>query len=285
MINVKYIDMHIHTNNSDGECSTKKIVKLIRKNNVKTFSITDHDCINSCLEISNILPNSLEFYNGVEISSEYKKIGMHILGYDFTVTDCMMELVTRIQNDRKQRSLELIEMLAKNYGIIIPDDMIQDILSHQVVGRPHVVEALYKLGYGNSNKEIFNKYFKNYNSKTKYRVNIEEVIRVIKASNGIVVLAHPKEIENRHHIDISSIALKLVELGIDGIEAYNSIHYEEDTRRYLEIADKYNLLISGGSDYHGSFTKPDVELGKLTKEKLMVKELTLVDYLRKRNEK
>ena len=283
MKNNEYMDMHIHTNNSDGEHSVSEIIELIKENNIKTFSITDHDSINSCVEINNLSLDSLEYYNGVEISSEYKKMGMHILGYDFDVTKEMIELVNKIQSNRKKRSLELIEMLANDYQIIIPDNMIQTILNYQVVGRPHIIEALYKLGYGSSNKEIFNKYLKNYTSKTKYRVELEEVIKIIKKSNGVVILAHPKEIEERHHIDISSITHELVDLGIDGIEVYNTIHYEDDTKRYLEIAGEHNLLISGGSDYHGEFTKPDVELGKLTKERIMIKELTLVDYLRRRD--
>lgn len=283
MENKKNMDMHIHTNYSDGEHSIWEIVELIQNNNIGTFSITDHDSICSCMEIKKYLPDYLEFYNGVEISSEYQKMGMHILGYDFDITTEIEELVNSIQMNRKKRCLELIDMLASKYEIIIPDEEIQVILNHSVVGRPHIVEALYKLGYGNSNPEIFNRYFKGYTSQTSYRAKLEKVIKIIHQSNGIVVLAHPKEIENRYYIDIDGILPALVSLGIDGIEVYNSIHSEEDANRYLELANQYQLFVSGGSDYHGKFTKPDVELGKVTKDKKMVKELTLVDCLRKRN--
>jgi len=174
-------------------------------------------------------------------------------------------------------------MLYQRYGISFPDEMIDEILSHKVVGKPHIIKALHDLGFGASHREIYDRYFKEYNSKTKYKVNIEEAVKVIKESNGIVILAHPKEIELRHKIDFESILPGLIEEGIDGIEVYNNIHNSSDVKRYLKLASKNNLLISGGSDYHGPFAKCDVILGGVTREKINIKELSLVDELRKRN--
>ena len=285
MENNKLIDMHIHTVNSDGEYQVEEIVEMIRENDIGIFSITDHDDIESINQIRNVNLDGLEFYSGVEISSEYNHIGMHILGYDFQHIKEMKSLVNKVQLNRKKRCLELIEMLSKEYGITITDDLTRDILRHNVVGRPHVVQALYKLGYGKNNREIFDRYFKNYTSKTKYRVNAKEVVETIKKANGLVIIAHPKEIEKRHHITFDTILPDLIELGIDGIEVYNSIHGLEDMERYKSLAQEYNLLISGGSDYHGPFVKPDVVLGGVSKEKSTIKKLSLVDELRRRNNK
>lgn len=282
MENNKLIDMHIHTSNSDGQYKVEEIVDKVKENNIGIFSITDHDDIESTTKIQKLDLDGLEFYNGVEISSKYQNIGVHILGYDFIPTIEMKELLDSIQKNRKKRSLELIDMLFQVYGISIPDDLIQEILNHKVVGKPHVVEALYKLGYGSGHREIFDHYLKGYTSKTKYKVNIKEAVEVIKKSNGIVILAHPKEIENRHHITIESILPNIIEEGIDGIEVYNNIHSLDDIERYLELANKYNLLVSGGSDYHGPFVKPNVMLGGVSKERINIKELSLIDELRKR---
>lgn len=286
MIKNGVMDMHIHTTNSDGEYTVDQIIKRIKEENIGTFSITDHDNVNSYYEIKNLELGSLEYYNGVEISSIYQNYGMHILGYDFKPTKELLELLKGIEQSRKLRFLEMVEMLNQNYGIEIEENEINEVIeNHHLIGKPHMVNLLYQLGYGENNKEIYNRYLKGYKSKTQYRVELEKVIDTMKKSNGIVILAHPKEIEKEYHIDIEEILEDLVKKGIDGIEVYNSIHFLEDTKRYLELAKRYHLLISGGSDYHGPFTKPEVELGKVSKEKIQVKELSLVKELRRRNQK
>ena len=286
MIKSGVMDMHIHTTNSDGEYTVRQIVEKIKNTNIETFSITDHDNIHSCLEIKNLELEELEYYSGVEISSIYKNYGMHILGYDFKMEKDLIKLLKGIEESRKQRFLEMIQMLEQKYEIKIEESRIQEIIKkHQLLGKPHITNLLYQLEYGKNSKDIYDKYLKGYKSKRKYRVNLDEVVKAIKNSNGIVVLAHPKEIEREYHIDIKEILGDLVKIGIDGIEVYNSIHSLEDIKRYLELANRYHLLVSGGSDYHGLFTKPDVELGYISKEKIQVEELSLVKELRRRNEK
>ena len=268
------MDMHIHTTNSDGEYTVKQIIEKLKQSNVGTFSITDHDNIDSYFKIKNLELGSLEYYSGVEISSIYKGYSMHILGYDFKLTGGLLELLKGIEKRRKVRFLEMVEMLYQNYQIKISKEEIEKTLEkHCLIGKPHIVSLLYQLGYGENNKEIYQKYLKGYKSKTGYRVELDKVISTIKKSNGLVVLAHPKEIEKEYHIDIGEILGDLVKIGIDGIEVYNSIHSLEEVKKYLQLAEYYHLFISGGSDYHGPFTKPEVELGKVSKEKMQVKEL------------
>lgn len=180
----------------------------------------------------------------------------------------------------------MIEMLDKKYRIKIEESKVKEVIeSHHLIGKPHIVHLLYQLGYGENNKEIYHKYLKGYQSKTQYRVELEKVIEVMKEANGLVVLAHPKKIEDEYHIDIEEIIEDFVQLGVDGIEVYHSIHSLEDIKRYLALAKKYHLLVSGGSDYHGLFVKPDVELGYVSKEKIQVKDLSLVKELRRRNQR
>lgn len=283
MMHDSIVDMHIHTINSDGEYSLKQIVEKIKGKDIQTFSITDHDNIDSCLEIKNLELGDMEYYRGVEISSICHHYGVHILGYDFYSTDELVNLLTTIREARKLRFMEMVEMLYKKYGILIADNQVNKVIeNYSLIGKPHVTNLLYQLGYGENSQAIYCQYLKGYKSKIQYRVELKEVIQTIKNARGLVVLAHPKEIEKEYHIDIKDIIEDLVIEGVDGIEVYHSIHSLEDTKRYLELAKEYELLVSGGSDYHGPFTKPNVELGDTSIGRIRIKELSLIDELRRR---
>jgi predicted metal-dependent phosphoesterase TrpH len=283
--NNSLIDLHIHTNNSDGELTTKDIIKKIKGKGITTFSITDHDNIDSCEEVKEEEIDGLYYIKGIEISSILSNYNMHILGYD-SKGECLeiQNIITSITNSRKQRILEMIDILKHKYNIEFSQNDILDTLNKKgSVGKAHIIELLYKYGYGNNNKDIYLKYLKGIKSEIKYRVESEKTIDCIKKSNGIAILAHPKEIENDYHIDVESIIKHLIQMVLDGIEVYNSLHSIEDIKRYLEIAKKYNLLISGGSDYHGIFTKPSVEIGNVSQEKINIKTLSLVDHIKNRH--
>jgi predicted metal-dependent phosphoesterase TrpH len=285
MKDMNLIDLHIHTNNSDGEFSTKDIINMLKDSNVTTFSITDHDNINSCQEVINENINGLYYIRGIENSALFKNYNMHILGYDIN-DNCynMQKIISVIQKSRNLRILEIIKILKDKYNIEFESNTINEVLNRTgTVGKAHVIELLYKYGYGNSNVEIYKKYLKDLKTEINYRTDAEKVIEAIKRDNGIAVLAHPKEIENEYHIDIEMIIKNLINIGLDGIEVYNSLHNLEDIKKYLDIAKKYNLLISGGSDYHGIFTKPNVELGNVSQEKIKIKSLSLVEYIRIRH--
>jgi predicted metal-dependent phosphoesterase TrpH len=285
MKDMNLIDLHIHTNNSDGEFSTKDIINMLKDSNVTTFSITDHDNINSCQEVINENINGLYYIRGIENSALFKNYNMHILGYDIN-DNCynMQKIISVIQKSRNSRILEIIKILKDKYNIEFESNTINEVLNRTgTVGKAHVIELLYKYGYGNSNVEIYKKYLKDLKTEINYRTDAEKVIEAIKRDNGIAVLAHPKEIENEYHIDIEMIIKNLINIGLDGIEVYNSLHNLEDIKKYLDIAKKYNLLISGGSDYHGIFTKPNVELGNVSQEKIKIKSLSLVEYIRIRH--
>lgn len=278
----KYIDMHIHSTYSDGELTIEELIKNIIDNNVSTFSITDHDSIESSHKISKMEVGELNYISGVEVSSAINNYNIHLLGYDYNGNTIAMEkLFDDIAFKRRQRIVDILEYLYKKHNIKILDNDLENMLSNaNVIGKPHVIELLSRYGYGNSNHEIYIKYLKEYKSKINYRADINDSIKAIKEANGIVILAHPKEIENEYNVDINDIIIDLIKKGIDGIEVYNSLHNLNDIKRYLETAKKYDLLISGGSDYHGTFTKPTVKIGSLSQENCNVKKLSLIDKLK-----
>ena len=123
-------------------------------------------------------------------------------------------------------------------------------------------------GYGKK-QEIYEKYLSNIEGIKTHRSNIENITEIIKDANGISILAHPKEIEKDYKINIENIIEDFIEKGINGIEVYNSIHDLQDVKRYILLAKKYNLLITGGSDFHGA-SHPERTLGTTTQEKIKI---------------
>lgn len=286
MYNEKYMDMHIHTELSDGDIECKQLPSTLLSKGIGVFSVTDHDCIDSYNELVNTNLGQLEYYPGVEISSIYKGIKMHILAYDFNPQDEeLVSLLQQVQLMRRKRFEAMLNNMNVNMGIKFDSRIINQVETKcKSLGSANVLALLTKSGYNAPKSLLYQMYIKPSNPHIKYRIQCEEIIRIIKKAGGILVLAHPYEIEReKPSINIESTISELLGLGIDGIEVYNSLHNEEMARKYLNIAHQYNALISGGSDYHGPFVKPNVELGGVTKENSKIKALSLVDELRRRN--
>lgn len=147
------------------------------------------------------------------------------------------------------------------------------------MGRVDIAKLCLKYGYVNNVKDAFNKYLIDAYNKTRLvrkRISYQECLDLIINSNGIPVLAHPKslELDNKEFLILIK---KMIECGLMGIEVYHPSHTQEEIKYYEEIALKYNLLIGGGSDFHGNIVKPNNDLGMMK-----IKSLSLVDYLEKR---
>lgn len=265
------VDMHIHTNNSDGQYSTLEILEMLKQKNIQLFSITDHDNVNSCIELEKIqLPEHIKNISGIEFSSINNKYNCHILGYDidYKNTKLIKECET-IKQRRVNKIKTIINYLEYTHNIYLSEEE-QTLLFNKkgTIGRFDLCKILIEKGYGNK-KEIYDKYLSNIEGIKTHRSNIEDITKIINDANGISILAHPKEIEEDYKINIEDIIEDFIEKGINGIEAYNSIHTLKDTKRYLLLAQKYNLLITGGSDFHGA-SHPERIIGTTTKEKIKI---------------
>lgn len=274
--------MHIHTINSDGECSCYDIVEKLEKEEVGVCSITDHDVLINADEIK--LFKNLEFYTGVEISSLACGKRIHLLGYDFDNSNVKLRnLLANIQEKRREYFVEMAEFIEKKYNIQIPKELVFQLLdTHHVIGKPHLVSLLYYLGYGTTNKEIYDKYFKGISTSVTYNQESSLVIDTVHQAGGLVILAHPFEYEKKYKLQLTPLLQELIPLGLDGIEVFHSSHSQEKIEEYYSETLKNNLIVSCGSDYHGTFTKPDVILGNCSKEKQKIKTISLVDELRRR---
>lgn len=287
----RLIDMHIHSNYSDGEYSPNELIAMANDACIKTIAITDHDSINGIKQIDweqDIIKNGdIEVYNGIELSAKVTKGSMHILGYDFDVNNSQLnEKMSELRDNSLSSVLSTMEQIKRDFGIRFKYDDIRDLINaNHNLGRPDLARLCVKYSYAKTVDEAFEKYLEpSYETVRKLGcrkgITYQECIFLIKNSNGIPVLAHPKTLKLGKN-ELISLLESMIECGLLGIEVYHSSHSEEEIEFYLELADKYDLLISGGSDYHGPNTKPNIKLGT-GEGNLKIKKLSLVDELHRR---
>lgn len=257
-------DLHLHTSYSDGEHSLKIVLNKVKENDLRFFSITDHDSVDSIKEIKNYDLGTTKYIKGVEISSILDgKYKLHILGYNIDENNIKLnDVILKLKEARKKRFSELADYIEENYSLKIDKKDIEKVIENvNIPGKPHLAELMIKYGYVNSVEEAFKKYLENAKTKTSNRMDAKIVIEAIKDAGGIAIWAHPKKVEKKYNIHFEELMPRLLELGLDGIEPFNSLHTYEESIKYLKYAKEHNLITSGGSDYHGENVKPDVKMG------------------------
>ena len=267
------IDLHVHTNFSDGTDSPEDIIKKAEIIGLNTIAITDHETIDG---LSKVKESKVNIISGVEISAKWKKIkvnnnesGIHVLFYFVKPKTDLHDLLKKIRDEKKLRNLEIINKL-KNLDIELDIEEIQK-NENQVLGRPHIAKLMVDGGYVDSITEAFNRFLGN--GKPAYtdlhQISISKLLEVAKDSKVISILAHPHTLDpkknmliNRQWInkDLASNLSELKRMGLDGVETYYS-SYDDPTRKQLsKLAMETGLLETGGSDYHGDM-KPGLSLG------------------------
>jgi hypothetical protein len=261
------IDLHIHSTFSDGTLSPSEILNMARRLNLRAISITDHDTIDGAKEALAIgIPPSLEFLTGVEISVNPPPAfscsgSFHILGYGINLDDPPLNhTLVRLQEARKNRNPRIIELLNR-MGFDLTLDEIRKGSGECQLGRPHIAKHMVKKGFVQSVSEAFDNYLATDQPAyvDKYRVDCDKAIDVILNAGGIPVLAHPVLL-NINDDALEKLILCLKEMGLRGIEAYYPEQPPDLIARYTQIADRHGLLITGGTDFHGSI-KPEIKMG------------------------
>ena len=232
---MKYADLHIHSNYSDGSMSPEKIIENAINLGVRSISITDHDCISSQYVTKKIYTD-IKVIPGIELSAEFEDIEL-------------INTVNKLNKERIDRISEILFKLKNEEINLNIEDLEVDLNS--TVGRSHVAKAMVKKGYYDSYKVAFtNHLVKGKASYVKgYKLNYKEAIQVINNSGGIPVLAHPGQIYKS--LEVENIIKNLKFFGLKGIEVYHPSHSKEQTNNFYNLAKKYKLLITGGSDFHG----------------------------------
>lgn len=259
----KPIDLHIHTTASDGTFSAKDVVSFSLAKGLKAIAITDHDTIDG-IEEALVAGKELglEVIPGVELSVEFPKGEMHILGYFIDHKSLSMQKnLKMLQEHRDARNPKVIEKL-QDLGLKVSLEEAEAKAGGKVLGRPHIAAVLMDKGYVDSIQEAFDKYLAKGKPayEPKEKLTPKEGIQLIKEGGGLAILAHPKHLGLEGE-EIDRLISELVAFGLDGIEVYYTTHSPAEIESYEKLCQKYQLLATGGTDFHGN-NKPDIKLGE-----------------------
>jgi predicted metal-dependent phosphoesterase TrpH len=256
---MKFADLHLHTIFSDGTYSPSELVSESKKAGLSAVAIVDHDTVGAIAPAIGIAETeNIELLSGIELSAEYDGLEIHILGYliDYKNKDLLERLET-LKKNRIDRVYKIVDKL-KGIGIALDPRTVFDIAKQGTVGRLHIARALLSEGKVSSVFEAFKKYIgdKCPAYVLGFRLSPNEAIKLIKDAGGIPVLAHPYTLDN------DDLILKFIDYGLMGLEVWYPEHSQSMTNFYLNLAKKHNLLVTGGSDYHGN-AKPGIKIGSI----------------------
>jgi len=270
------LDLHTHTTASDGSYTPDELVNYAIDTELKFISITDHDNIDALKELD-LANKKINFIVGVEISAEFPKT-LHILGYNFNKNNKELNKnLNFLQEYRKHRNHKMIANMNER-GFKINWKELEEEAKGDIVGRPHFASLMYKKGYVESYQEAFDKYLKKGAPLylNKKRLDPKKAIELILQAGGIPVIAHPYQ-TMLYDTELEQLIVKLKKFGLMGIEVFYSQHSIKQIDQYLFYADKYELLITAGSDFHGS-NKVDIDLGMTVKDKYLIPFLDKINH-------
>ncbi len=260
------IDLHQHTTFSDG---TDNLDEIIAKNiaaGVDTMAITDHDNIDAAVYLASNTHKhyGVKFVNGVELSTDFEGLPVHILAYGYDVNDpIILDILKTSKQLRLERIQKRIELLKSEFNITLTPEQLEKVALSNNPNKPMLGHFLIDLGYGNTLDEVIQKYL--YHKLPDAKIETTVVLNKLKKSTATSVLAHPFGGVGEKRVDRETFKRRIAAFknaGLMGLECYYSLYDEEEQQYLVNAANKNNLLISGGSDYHGKNKK--VSIGELS---------------------
>jgi len=277
-----YADLHIHTTYSDSSSSVEDVLCRAQKGGFRCIAIADHDIIDAWPEAQRMAPDfEIEVLTGVELSTQMNKKDIHMLGYCFDPgNEELQQALSKFQNTRVDRTQEILDRL-KSVGIDnIMLEEVMELTEAKAVGRPHVAEMLVKKGWVKDIKQAFDRYLAEGGPAfvPKHQLTPYEAIELIRNAGGITAMAHPCLTQRDELIP------SFVEAGMKGIEVYYPNCPGSMIKYYENLAEKYQLLRTGGSDDHGA-RKKNTRIGRIKLPYSFVEELKEVsEYYRSQKE-
>jgi predicted metal-dependent phosphoesterase TrpH len=256
---MKFADLHLHTQFSDGTFSPEELVAQARLHDLSAVALTDHDTVEGCDRAAVASRAAgIEFIPGTELTAEQDGHELHILGY-FIDTQSP-RLLSEIAHFQAVRQNRIREMVARLQALRVPLEAqsVFALANCRSPGRPHVARALVKAGLCANLDEAFERFLKKNRPAwvPKFKMSAASAVQLIHQSGGLAVLAHPGL--NRS----DEVIPAMVEAGLDGIECFHTKHTAATSQHYLQIADRFRLLVTGGSDCHG-FSKGKPLIGSV----------------------
>lgn len=251
------VDLHSHSVFSDGALTPEALVRRAIDRHLAALAITDHDTVEGVAAARQAAGAAIELVPGIELSSSFDGVDLHILGYYLNPEDPRLrERLLKFRDDRRRRALAIVERLAAAGAPIDPESVLRR-AGPGVVGRPHVAEALLEAGHVESLDQAFRRYLGPQGTAFVARpaFSPEEAIALIHAADGVSVLAHPGAML------ADSVIERLVAAGLRGVEVWHPQHNPSTIRRYRALATRLGLVETGGSDFHSE--QRGTDLGEL----------------------
>ena len=258
----QFVDLHVHSDKSDGSLSPSDLVSYAIKQGVTAFALTDHDTVDGIDEaIKASEGTSVTVIPGIELSTEYEGKDIHIVGLFIDKEEpAFRDKIQEFVDSRILRNQKMCQKLTE-YGLPITYDELQNEFPGSVITRAHYAQLLLKKGYIKSLKEAFERYIGDRGPCfiPREKITPEDGVKLILSAKGIPVLAHPLQYGMGDE-RLQKLIDRLKAVGLQAMEAVYCTHSPSEENKMRALADKNNLLISGGSDFHGN-AKPGLELG------------------------
>jgi len=257
---VSKVDLHLHSTASDGRFSPEEIVRKSAEQGLTVIALADHDTVDGvapALAAAKAFPG-LKVIPAVEISTYAPRGEVHILGYfiDYTSQELKVRL-KRMRSGRRERAQRMIAKL-KDLDLPISWQRVQEIAGTGSIGRPHIAQAMLEKGYVASLGEVFTEYLgRGGPAYVEWqKIAPAEAVELILRADGLPVLAHPSTADN-----LETLVTELKAAGLVGIEAYYNSYTANDVAELIALADKHQLIVTGGSDFHGLPANPETTIG------------------------
>jgi 3',5'-nucleoside bisphosphate phosphatase len=269
------IDLHVHTNRSDGTFTPTEAVKLASERGLHGIAVTDHDTTEGLEEARRAADEAgIELLSGVEFSAEYQKTSIHVLGYFMDLDDDAFQgELTRLREDRFRRGEMIVEKL-QGFGYDISFERVREIAGGGNIVRPHIAQAMVEAGIVPTEKDAFTEEFIADGGRAgvnKHALDPLDAVDLIVGAHGVCVLAHPGMWG-----DQTSVPDELIEAmasrGMGGLESDHTDHTPEQRERYRAMAERLGVVATGGSDCHGTRYDP-IRMGSFTSDAERIEEL------------
>ncbi|NOU36031.1 MAG: PHP domain-containing protein [Kiritimatiellaceae bacterium] len=276
------IDLHSHSIFSDGTNSPEELVALAEKGGLSALSLTDHDTTDGLPRFMAAGRNSsVQTVPGIELSAEFGEITLHILGYLFDPSHEELQAALQwVREGRSERNSQILEKLNR-LGYDLTHDDVRKHAGDDVVGRPHFAAALIEKGHFKHKDKIFQQLLGK--GKAAYaerrRLTPEACVELICKAGGVAVIAHPGQMKLASR-GLRRLVKKLKEQGLGGLEVWHPTHRPHQITLFQRICEEYDLVATGGSDFHGTLT-PDITLGRGFGDQCVP--LSVLDTLRRRS--
>ena len=257
------IDLHAHSIFSDGTNTPEELVNLAVQGGLTALALTDHDTTDGLPRFMAAGANtSVQTVPGIELSAEFGEVTFHMLGYFFDPANAELQTALKwVREGRTGRNVQILEKLNRlGYNLTH-----EDVLKHagdDLIGRPHFAAALIEKGHFKSKDKIFQQLLGK--GKAAYvdrlRLTPEACVEIIRKAGGVPVIAHPGQMKLTSR-SLRRLVKQLKEHGLGGIEVWHPIHKPHQMASYLRICEDFDLVATGGSDFHGKLT-PDLTLGR-----------------------